>query len=277
MKHSACGGWWEIRTDPKNAAYVVVEGARKRDYGPEDVRPGEGEMAFLTEEEREKRRNDAFANFEGKVEEKGAEKRNKERVEELLEGSRVWEDPYTANQKLRREFRVKRKALEKEDKVREGIQDKFSFGYVILDETEMDRVRAKLVEFGGSTGSRDQDTEDVTRKPLFAEKDAVKALEVVPKTKKLKVEILAEQSRQALKKNLVGNTRAAIDPFLMDNTRTNSKPSLGLLKRKRIEDSTPHPVDVSSTSEASTTTDLVDPTPVKKAILPMNLVEYDSD
>src|SRR5690348_2194395 len=49
MKHSACGGWWEIRTDPQKSEYIVTEGARRRDYGPENKgAEAEGDLKFLT-------------------------------------------------------------------------------------------------------------------------------------------------------------------------------------------------------------------------------------
>jgi hypothetical protein len=68
MKHVACGGAIEIRTDPKNTAYVVTEGARKRDLGEDKVE--EGDIKIMTQEEREARRDNAFAALEGKVEDK---------------------------------------------------------------------------------------------------------------------------------------------------------------------------------------------------------------
>lgn len=273
MKHTACGGWWEIRTDPQNAEYVVVEGARRRDYGPDEVGKGEGEMAFLTEEEREKRRLDAFANLEGKMEEKSTEKKNKERVEELYEQSMVWEDPYTANQKLRAHFRVGRKAREKEEKVKEGMQDKFSFGYDIADETETDRVRAGLVEF-----KSDVTAASGNWKPLFESKAVESAGESKPKQKKLKSEILADQSRQQLQKSLVGNTKAALDPFLSDSTRPSSKTSLGLLKRKRDHNSQSESSSKGSpAAEPSLSTSAVQQTPVRKTPLSVALVDYESD
>jgi coiled-coil domain-containing protein 130 len=62
FRHVECGGWIEMRTDPKNTAYVVVEGATKRDTGDAgDV--GEG-VAILTDREREELRKNAFASLE---------------------------------------------------------------------------------------------------------------------------------------------------------------------------------------------------------------------
>ncbi|KAF2650553.1 DUF572-domain-containing protein [Lophiostoma macrostomum CBS 122681] len=260
MKHSACGGWWEIRTDPKNTAYVVMEGARKRDYGPDEVQKGEGEMAFLSEGERERRRDDAFAGLEGKLEEKGQERRNKERVEELYDRAMVWEDPYSRNAELRKAFRVKRKGWEREDRVKEGLQDKFSFGYEVVDEVQEDGLMASLVEFGDNVGGGGAD--EASRKPLFPTKSLDMERKEVPKAKKLKAEILAEKSRQNLQQTLVGNTRVAFDPFLSENARGSSKSTFGMLKRKRAPDG-------EDNHEGHR--------PGPKLTSTMALVEYDSD
>jgi coiled-coil domain-containing protein 130 len=273
MKHTACGGWWEIRTDPQKSEYVVVEGARRRDYGPDEKgAEADGDLKFLTEEEKERRREDAFANLEGKLEDQGNEKKNKERVEELYDKSEVWRDPYEVNARLRKDFRMKRKVWKKEERHKEGMQDKFSLGIDIVDETDADRMRAGLIEFGGSAvGERRQ--EDLSWKPLFAEMNTTEAIEPVAKAKKLKAEIAAEKSRQSLQQALVGNTRAAIDPFLSKDSRVASRVDLGILKRKRdlqkegVTEDTP----VASLEQP------VDVTPRKKPALISALVDYESD
>jgi coiled-coil domain-containing protein 130 len=276
MKHSACGGWWEIRTDPKNAEYVVAEGARKRDYGPDDVKPSErGDLMFLTEEERARRRDDAFANLEGKMEEKGEMRKNKVRVEELYEANDVWEDPYTANQNLRKTFRVRRKVLEKEDEYKEGLQDKFSFGFEIANETETDRLRAKLVEFGEREADGVKNNQ-LMWKPLFDSVGAEKAVVETPK-KKLKAEIAAEKSRKDLQRSLVGNTKAAIDPFVKDTTRIPPKVNLGLLKRKRDEDGKSSITISTASATNDTLSTAVEQADSKSKMLAGALVGYDSD
>jgi coiled-coil domain-containing protein 130 len=259
MKHSACGGWWEIRTDSQNSEYVVVEGARRRDYGPAgkgDEALAEGDLKFLTEEEKQKRREDAFANLEGKIEEKGNEKKNRERVEELYDKAEVWRDPYEINAKLRREFREKRRVWKKEDKYKEGMQEKFSLGLDIMDETEADRTRARLIEFGtkGTDGGiGDRKIEDLEWKPLFMEAKTEdkatdrKALQQDFKPRKLKAELAKEKRRQGLQQTLVGNTRAVIDPFLHSDSMPVSKVNLGILKRKR-DDETKDEVAITSVS-----------------------------
>jgi len=278
MKHSACGGWWEIRTDPQNSEYVVVEGARRRDYGPtvkDDT--ADGELKFLTEEERQKRRDDAFANLEGKMEDKGIEKKNRERVEELYDKAEVWRDPYDINAKLRREFRGKRKVWKKEDKHKEVMQEKFSLALDIVDEIEADRTRAGLVEFGAADVGEGRSLEGLSWRPLFgeAEVEDEKAVESARKTKKLKAEVAREKSRLGLQQTLVGNTRAVVDPFLNKEAPATPRVNLGILKRKRNAE-TKDPVAVSTTSdrEKEKTEAAV---PTKKPALLGALVGYDSD
>ena len=270
MKHSACGGWWEIKTDPQKSEYVVVEGARRRDYGPDDRgAEADGDLKFLTEEEKEKRRNDAFAQLEGNMEEKVLGKKNKERVEELYDQSEVWRDSYEANARLRKDFRVERKVRKREDRHKEGLQDKFSLGIEIADETATDRMRAGLIEFGGNKTGENK-IRDATWKPLFAEPDAGRAIEPPPKTKRLKSELVAEKNRKSLQHTLVGNTKATIDPFLSKEAVLTLKPNFGILKRKKgaLVDEDP---------KTPTRKNLPMPETATKPPSTLALVGYDSD
>lgn len=275
MKHSACGGWWEIRTDPQKSEYVVVSGARRRDYGPVDRGDeAEGDLKFLTEEEKEKRREDAFANLEGKLEDKSNDKKNRKRVEELYDKSEVWRDPYEVNARLRNDFRAKRKVWKKEERQKEGMQEKFSLGLDIADETDADRTRAALIDFGENV-TGDRKLEALSWKPLFADTSSTtaKALEPVAKTKKLKAEVAAEKSRKGLQNTLVSNTKAAIDPFLVKDGGPSERVKLGILKRKReippeSQDSPDTPASSANMQSESLT---------KKPALLATLVGYDSD
>jgi coiled-coil domain-containing protein 130 len=272
MKHSACGGWWEIRTDPKNADYVVVEGAVKRDYGPEDGgAEADGDLKFLTEEEKQRRRTDAFANLEGKKEDEGMERKNKERIEELYDNSTVWKDPYDVNARLRKDFRETRKVLKKDEKHKEGMRDKFSLGIDIADETEADRMRAKIIEFGES-GATNTDV----WKPLFEGKDDNKPSKPVAGPKRLKAEIRADDSRRKLQQAIVGNTKAAIDPFLATSKGGKSNPTFNFLKRKRTDTGT----DPNHTALPANTVSSEQRGSLAKPLHPASsvaLVAYDSD
>ena len=255
---------------------MVESGGRRRDYGVEER--GEGEAAMLGPEERERRRRDAFAALEGKVAEKWEEKRNKERVEELLEErERAWADPYATNRRLRQGFRVRRKVLEKEEAHKEGMKERFGLGFDIADEVEGDRVRAGLVEFG-SVGIGDQEVERAARKPLFALEFEVGKTEGKSGNngeKKTRAQREAERRKEALQQEIRGNTRAAIDPFLTEATRDGSKGTvervIAGLKRKRTDETK---AEEGGIVKAAGPEDKP-PTPSVKPPLP--LVEYDSD
>lgn len=217
MKHVACGGWIEIRTDPKNTAYVVTEGARKRDLGENKVE--EGGYKVLTEAEREEMRNNAFKSLEIKVGDRERAEVGKVRIEELIEAQEIWKDPGERNRELRRAFRAGRKAREKDGKIAASLQDKMSFGYEIVPESMEDVRRAEFVEFGEDKATLS--TSKALSKPLFY--DVSKAPRIsTRKTKIVKGADFAKRRREELVANLQNNTRMKIDPFLIDTAITKS-------------------------------------------------------
>ena len=232
MKHTACGGWIEIRTDPKNTAYVVTEGAKKRDTGEDKVL--EGDFQLKTEEEKDKLRNDAFAALEVTIDDRRQASADKSRINELIEATeKNWDDPYAANQKLRRGFRIGRKKREKEHAATEALKDRMSLGIDLLEETEEDRRRAGFVDFGEhESASQERVIRAIQGKELFP--SSTKSSNRTPLkrgTPKLKAELATERSRARLQQELGRNTKAALDPFLSSTKSTATRP-LGL-KRKR--------------------------------------------
>ena len=251
MKHVACGGWIEIRTDPKNTAYVVTEGARKRDLGEDKVE--EGDIKIMTQEEREKMRDNAFAALEGKVEDKQRLEYSKKRLEELQDLSeQQWEDPYEQNRRLRRTFREGRKQREKEAGVSAALQDKMSLGMELLPAHEDDIKRAKFVEFGENS---DLSIMKAISRPLFAKENSPRHKPKGKVSRRQKAEDDAKQKSADIVAEIQGNTRAAMDPFLAGfrqvGTKAVPKPLAGV-KRKGI------------TSE-------------EVPVPPVGLVDYDSD
>ncbi|KAF2718382.1 DUF572-domain-containing protein [Polychaeton citri CBS 116435] len=209
LKHTACGGQIEIRTDPKNTAYAVVAGGKARDYGSSDedrVREGEGGVPILTPEERDRRREDAFASLEGKQEEADAVKGSARRIAELYgDRERDWADPWTANKRVRGTYRHERKIRKREEVATEALKERLGTDMDVLPETEEDARRARLVDFGGAEDSRPGDVSAAASKPFYR---PATSLPKAPKAKAAKAD-----AREALRKQLVGNTRAAISPF----------------------------------------------------------------
>jgi coiled-coil domain-containing protein 130 len=234
MKHVACGGAIEIRTDPKNTAYVVTEGARKRDLGEDKVE--EGDIKIMTQEEREARRDNAFAALEGKVEDKKHLEYSKKRLEELEDLSeKQWEDPYEQNKRLRNAFRKGRHLREKEAGVTEALQVKMSLGLDLLPEHAEDARRAGLIEYGESNSERA--VAKAISKPLFKKEETPPKKSKSSKPgRKLKAEQLAEQRTADIVAEIRDNTRAAMDPFLPGSKasgKSGGKFVLAGVKRKR--------------------------------------------
>lgn len=238
MKHAVCGGLIEIRTDPKNTAYVVTEGARKRDLG--DSKEEEGHVKLLTEEEREALRNNAFATLEHSVEEKQIFAQAKKRLEELHDLSeKQWDDPYEKNKRLRNSFREGRKQREQEANISRSLQEKMSFGYDLLPEDSNDAKKAGLIEFG--TVDIDLAMRKATSKPLFnkveIKTDPTSNFSILKR--KTKAEEASLRKTAAIVAEIQSNTRAAIDPFLLENRSSNfasSKTLIGLKRKHPIID-----------------------------------------
>lgn len=302
MKHTVCGGWIEIRTDPQNTAYVVVEGGRKRDTGDDkEAQPGEIVIRPWGSGEQDPAEKDPFAKLEGKVEDKQRAQTESRRILELQERQdRDWEDPYEKSRRLRRSFRTERKGLEKAAANREALQDKMSLGIELVDETEGDRQRAGLVDFGDDRSAIGTAAFQATRtRPMFeaavSEKSSdAKSQKAKRSLRETKADILAARHKASLRHELTGNTRAVVDPFLNDigakedvwkpgvkrrktgsNTpgsqiTTNSvfKPEEGDRTRKFETDSITPEADLSGVN--------VDKNTLSKTALPM-LVGYTSD
>ncbi|KAM0562840.1 hypothetical protein ACHAPJ_001680 [Fusarium lateritium] len=263
FRHVECGGDIEIRTDPKNTAYVVVEGGAKRDTG-EDT-PREGDTVILTDQEREALRKNAFASLEKTIEDREQLKRATLRIDDLAEASaKQWNDPYTQNQKLRKAFRQGRKERERATAATEDLQDRMSLGIDIVPGTEEDARRAALVDFGSMD---DSDRDRALSKPLF-HTESKKKLVNSKSGSKLKADKEASKRKETLVSKLMGNTRAAKDPFLMDTRHETKGPSrLPGVKRKR-------PTQEPESQEPEPPSKAQAPAPMPA---PAGLVDYDSD
>jgi coiled-coil domain-containing protein 130 len=293
FRHVECGGWIEMRTDPKNTAYVVAEGATKRDTGEDKVLPGEEQAVIMTDEEREALRKNAFASLEKTIADRERLKMATERIDDLEDLSKKhWDDPYAQNQRLRKAFRVGRKEREKMATATEDLKDRMGLGIDLLPEREEDAKRAALVDFG-SKGREEEESDGgkALSKPLFANPPpSLSAITTKTNTKKmtqkhsssssftkvtrLKAEKEASRRKETFVAEFISNTRAAQDPFLVQGSnggeKATNRVSLGIIKkRKRMESEAGGDERDGSVPETKATT------PVPASAL--GLVQYDSD
>lgn len=281
MKHNVCGGTIEIRTDPQNTAYVVIEGGRKRDDGGDKVR--EGDLEIMTDAEREKLRGNAFAKLERTIEDREQLIIGRQRVHELQESNgKLWVDPYEMNRRLRKDFRVGRHQREKEGKEAEELRDRMGLGIELVPEKEDDRKRAGLVDFGSVLSEAEElETRGLSR-PLF-ERGSSKATsaEMNGGKRRLVSEVKAEQMKENLVSAIVGNTRVTQDPFLHPGKHPSTTKS-GLritgIKRKYAESEEQEMEDAIPTkSEWAGIPAESHETGASPAVGPATLVSYSSD
>ena len=227
FKHTACGGWIEVRTDPKNTAYVVTEGGKRRDTGED--RLAEGEIVIgATEQEKERLEQEgAFGVLEKKVEDKRVAAGEKTRLEDLLKRSeRDWDDPYEKSRKMRAIFREGRNLRKAQAERAENLKDKLSLDLELAEETSEDAIRAQMIEFG----EIDPKAGSVSMfSPALTEISAVK--DDGKRGKKQTPEALIATKRTRLAEELRGNTRAGLDPFLTDKKVWHPP-----IKRKKAEE-----------------------------------------
>jgi len=211
FKHTVCGGWIEVRTDPKNAEYIVVEGGRRRDTGVDKLLDGEIRLG-VTEEEKERfERDGGFGALEKKVEDKKVLDGQRDRLEQLMNASdRDWADPYEKSKKLRAEFRIGRRKRQADENSGEALKDKFGLGVDMLAESAEDREHAKFVDFG----QREEISSAV--KPMFSTKrEALPSRSKVDRGLRGKDGAMGDK-KERLQTTLRGNTRMAVDPFLRE-------------------------------------------------------------
>jgi len=211
IKHTLCGGWIEVQTDPKNTEYVVVSGGRRRDDGRDKLLEGEILIGRTDAENAAGQLDGAFGMLEKKVEDKGVADAQKVRVEELRKrAERDWADPYEVNKKVRQEFRVGRRQRQHDERAGEALQEKFGLGLDVAAPTVEDRERARLIDYGT------REERDTSAKAIFDTKKVTGQVVEKDRGKRGKKTGVVDQQKTALRDKLQGNSRAKSDPFLID-------------------------------------------------------------
>jgi len=157
-----CDGWFEIQTDPKNTAYVVVSGARKQE---QDWDPAEAGGFAAHDTAGPSQPSDAFAAVEKTVTaETNLNQVVQPRITTLQELSdRRNADPYTLSSSLRKGFREIRKADKRMKEEEKAIRDKFALPEE-LHLVKEDEVRDEAKEEWARNRREWQMEEEVKRK-----------------------------------------------------------------------------------------------------------------
>ncbi len=146
MKCHLCPSYIEIQTDPKNAEYVILSGARKRieTFDPKDA----GVIELKDEEEKERLEKDAFYRLEqGVLDKKEAETAAPQIHEIQAFNDAYWKDPYTASQIVRRKFRTEKKDIKMLEADNKELQDRVGLSIPVLPASAEDEIEAKKIQW----------------------------------------------------------------------------------------------------------------------------------
>ncbi|KAJ3008315.1 hypothetical protein HKX48_008651 [Thoreauomyces humboldtii] len=200
-----CSHWMEIHTDPKNAVYNIISGARKREesYDPASI----GLPVLQDEAETEKISADPFYKLEHQAEDVQRATGSAFRITELLEhSSKNWKDPYTLSQNLRKRFRTDKKEKVEVEKQGRAIADKHSLLLKILPASEKDRVIAGAIKWDAPM-SVEQKKDQVIASSIFS-RSVAKGFD--PKRRKV----------ATLKSTVSSRLRTKVDPFAVFGAST---------------------------------------------------------
>ncbi|KAK4508852.1 uncharacterized protein ATC70_013475 [Mucor velutinosus] len=165
MKCHLCDNWIEIHTDPKNTAYVVVSGARKKmeEWSADDTEV----IQLQDKEQKEQLESDPMYRLEHGIKDKKIIQEATPHLTQLQTLNETqWSDPYTKSQQLRRQFRQEKKKDKLILEETEKLRDKHSLQIELLPETTSDIVEAKSIEYN-ATHVLDEKRLDAAVAPLF--------------------------------------------------------------------------------------------------------------
>ena len=209
LKHGACGGIIEIRTDPENREYAVHEGGRRKAVARQEKDGHFGEI--LTEEERSRRHEDAFAHIEGTKVGKEMERSAHDEIKMLRkERAKYWHDSHTTNANLRRTFRAQRKAIEAADTEKAALAERLSLGIELLSESKSDADIATKMRFG-NPNQAEKDRFWAVNRPLFTKSESDSTLNDSRSTPKHHVQ--KESIQRALFRKVKQTARLQKDPW----------------------------------------------------------------
>ncbi|VEN59637.1 unnamed protein product [Callosobruchus maculatus] len=168
MKCHLCDNHFVIKTDPANLDYIILSGARRQENRWD---PLQNEQVVPETKETQKRLfDDSMYKLEHGNSDKATAESAKPRLANLFNRNEdVWADCYTANQKLRAQFRKANCDLKKQAASDSMLLKKSSLDIPLLPEREEDIKVASLLSMKLRPGKSISESTDEIRKKIISE------------------------------------------------------------------------------------------------------------
>lgn len=152
IKCANCANWLEIRTNPKNTTYDVVEGGKKRF---ETLVDQSSDMHVVNLGE------DVFGQIEKNRSITAEQERNDQIIRELYQANkRQWSNAFESSRNIRRAFRVEKKAIQANEYTKRVVSDRNSLYIPLLDVDASDITAANAIKYGNNLAEDVQRTLD---------------------------------------------------------------------------------------------------------------------
>merc|ERR550519_173441 len=168
MKCHLCTNKFDIKTDPANLDYVIVQGAtrQERRWDPTD----NGQVVPDDKQVGRKLADDAMFKLEHGSKDTGKAKDAAPRLATITSIQDRTKDDYLANRILRDQFRAKKKEIKAQTEIDNRLLSKASLDMDLVEERDDDIRMEKLlsIQAGQSSEERQKDTrEEIESRPLF--------------------------------------------------------------------------------------------------------------
>lgn len=168
MKCHLCDNYIVIKTDPGNLDYEIVSGAQRQEnrWDPSE----NGQIVADTKETQRRLFDDPMYKLEHVASDLRKGDDAKPRIFKLYERNHyTWDDDYTANSKLRAEFRKRKKELKSESDKDTALLKKSSLNIELLPETDQDARLAAIIRLQSEKiVNEKQKRTEIINKPALA-------------------------------------------------------------------------------------------------------------
>ncbi|CAL8089534.1 unnamed protein product [Orchesella dallaii] len=168
MKCHLCDNHFEIKTDPGNLDYVIVNGARRQErrWDPTE----NGQVVPDDKQVIHKLADDAMFKLQHGVEDQRKMKDVAPTLSKLENLQERWKDDYSANRALRDIFRVRKREIKEQQDRDNDFLKKRSLDIPLLEETEDDAKVASLIRLQPAKSIEERHQEkraEINKKSIF--------------------------------------------------------------------------------------------------------------